>query len=150
MPLSQEATMKNRAFLRLRDRNQVTLPMDVVSRFGIQVGDWIELTFSDSNSVQLRPAQIVAAGTPEAERREKDAAENMRRKILPAYTPEEFDRHLDTIEKADLIETEMPDRPSTQEQAPAAAEVISVEELKQKVMSAIEAVLQNGPPTYSR
>ena len=45
----------NRALVRLRDRNQITLPAEVVSGLGIEAGEWLELTVSNSNCVQLRP-----------------------------------------------------------------------------------------------
>jgi bifunctional DNA-binding transcriptional regulator/antitoxin component of YhaV-PrlF toxin-antitoxin module len=135
----------NRALVRLRDRNQVTLPTEVISRLGIQAGDWLELTVSNMNCVQLRPAQIVTAGTPEAERLEQAAAENVRRKNHSTFrTVEEFDRHLDKIENADIIEL-----PTASQPLELVKEIFGAE-LKQKVMSAIEAVLRDEPASYTK
>jgi len=135
----------NRALVRLRNRNQITLPAEVVSGLGIEAGEWLELTVSNSNCVQLRPARIVTADTPEAEQLEQAAAENVRQKNYSTFrSPEEFDRHLDKIATADLIEL------PAASQTPEPVKMISGAELKQKVMSAIEAVLRDEPASYSK
>ncbi len=135
--------MKNRAFLRLRDRNQITLPADVVAQFGLEVGDLLELTLSGVKAVQLRPAHIVTAGTVEADLREKESAERMRRKENRAYaSPEEFHRHLDQIEKAEVIESAPEDKPT---ETPI---TFKPDEWKQRVLSAVEAALDNASANY--
>src|SRR5208282_607632 len=138
-------TVMNRALVRLRDRNQLTLPAEVISRLGLEAGDWLELTVSNLNCVQLRPARIVTADTPEAEELEQAAAENVRQKNYSTFrSPEEFDRHLDKIANADVIEL------PAASQTPEPVKMISGAELKQKVMSAIEAVLRDEPASYSK
>jgi bifunctional DNA-binding transcriptional regulator/antitoxin component of YhaV-PrlF toxin-antitoxin module len=133
----------NRALVRLRDRNQITLPAEVVSGLGIEVGDWLELTVSNSNCVQLRPARIVTADTPEARQLEHSAAENVRQKKYSTFrSSEEFDRHLDKIANADVIE--LPSENRTVEPV----KMVSSEEIKQRVMSAVEAALRDQPATY--
>jgi bifunctional DNA-binding transcriptional regulator/antitoxin component of YhaV-PrlF toxin-antitoxin module len=135
----------NRALVRLRNRNQITLPSEVLSGLGLEAGDWLELTVSNSNCVQLRPARIVTADTPEAEQLEHAAAENVRRKNYSTFrSSEEFDRHLDKIANADVIE--LPSESRTVEPV----KMISSEELKQRVMSAVEAALRDEPATYSK
>jgi len=135
----------NRALVRLRDRNQLTLPAEVISRLGLEAGDWLELTVSNLNCVQLRPARIVTADTPEAQELEQAAAENVRQKNYSTFrSPEEFDRHLDKLVNADVIEL------PAASQTPEPVKMISGAELKQKVMSAIEAVLRDEPASYSK
>jgi AbrB family looped-hinge helix DNA binding protein len=135
----------NRALVRLRDRNQITLPADVVSDLGIKAGEWLELTVSNSNCVQLRPAQILTADTPEARQLEHAAAENIRRKNYSTFgSSEEFDRHLDKIANADVIGL------PTVSRALEPGKMISGEELKQRVMSAVEAALRDEPATFSK
>jgi len=135
----------NRALVRLRNRNQITLPSAILSGLGLEAGDWLELTVSNSNCVQLRPARIVTADTPEAEQLEHAAAENVRRKNYSTFrSSEEFDRHLDKIANADVIE--LPSESRTVEPV----KMISSEELKQRVMSAVEAALRDEPATYSK
>jgi antitoxin component of MazEF toxin-antitoxin module len=135
----------NRALVRLRNRNQITLPSAILSGLGLEAGDWLELTVSNSNCVQLRPARIVTADTPEAEQLEHAAAENVRRKNYSTFrSSEEFDRHLDKIANADVIE--LPSESRTVEPV----KMISSEELKQRVMSAVEAALRDKPATYSK
>ena len=133
----------DRALVRLRDRNQITLPAEVVSRLGIETGEWLELTVSNSNCVQLRPARIVTADTPEAAQLEQAAAENVRRKNYSTFrSPEEFDRHLDKIANAEVIDLPAASR--------AEEPVKMISELKQKVMSAVEAALRDEPASYSK
>ena len=133
----------NRALVRLRNRNQITLPAEVVSGLGIEAGEWLELTVSNSNCVQLRPARIVTADTPEAEQLEQAAAENVRQKNYSTFrSPEEFDRHLDKIANADVIEL------PAASQTPEPVKMVS--ELKQKVMAAVEAALRDEPASYSK
>ena len=133
----------NRALVRLRNRNQITLPAEIVSRLGMGTGEWLELTVSNSNCVQLRPARIVTADTPEAEQLEQAAAENIRRRNYSTFgSAEEFDRHLDKIANADIIE--LPSESRTEEPV----KMISSEELKQRVMSAVEAALRDHPAAY--
>jgi len=133
----------NRALVRLRNRNQITLPAEVISSLGLEAGDWLKLTVSNSNCVQLRPARIVTADTPEAERLEHAAAENVRQKNYSTFrSPEEFDRHLDKIANADVIEL------PAASQTPEPVKMVS--ELKQKVMAAVEAALRDEPASYSK
>ncbi len=133
----------NRALVRLRDRNQITLPAEVVSGLGIEVGGWLELTVSNSNCVQLRPARIVTADTPQARQLEQAAAENVKRKNYSTFrSSEEFDRHLDKIANAEIIE--LPADSQTGEPV----KMVSSEEIKQRVMSAVEAALRDQPASY--
>jgi predicted PilT family ATPase len=135
----------NRALVRLRNRNQITLPAEVVSGLGIEVGEWLELTVSNSNCVQLRPARIVTADTPQAEQLEHAAAENVRRKNYSTFrSSEEFERHLDKIANADVIAL------PTESRTVEPVKMISSKELKQRVMSAVEAALRDDPATYSK
>ncbi len=132
-----------RALVRLRNRNQITLPAEIVSKLGMEAGEWLELTVANSNCVLLRPARIVTADTAEAAQLERAAAENVRRKNYSTFqSSEEFDRHLDKIANADVIE--LPTENPTVEPI----RMISSEELKQRVMSAVEAALRDQPATY--
>jgi len=138
----------SRALVRLRNRNQITLPAEVVSDLGVDVGDWLEITISNSNWVQMRPARIVTADTPEARQLEHAAAENVRRKNYSTFhSPEEFDRHLDKIANAEIIELPSESLPS-ERRTVEPVKMISSEELKQRVMLAVEAVLRDQSPIY--
>jgi bifunctional DNA-binding transcriptional regulator/antitoxin component of YhaV-PrlF toxin-antitoxin module len=55
-----------RGYARLRERNQLTLPSAVVEQIGLRNGDIIEFATSGEGFVEMRPARIVRAGTPEA------------------------------------------------------------------------------------
>ena len=64
--------------VRLRDRNQLTLPAVIAEKLGLKAGSLLELIVSDQGLVELRPARVVVAGTPDAEREEAQAEEDIR------------------------------------------------------------------------
>lgn len=62
-----------REYARLRERNQLTLPASVVEKMGLSLGDLVEFSPNGKGGVQLHPARIVKAGSPEARDEEQDA-----------------------------------------------------------------------------
>jgi bifunctional DNA-binding transcriptional regulator/antitoxin component of YhaV-PrlF toxin-antitoxin module len=56
-----------RKLIRVRDRNQITLPSEVLEHLGLGVGDFIQLDFTPAGTFELQPVQWVRMGTPEAE-----------------------------------------------------------------------------------
>jgi bifunctional DNA-binding transcriptional regulator/antitoxin component of YhaV-PrlF toxin-antitoxin module len=93
-----------RAAFRLRDRNQVTLPAEVVAQLQLQPGDWLELTVSDQGRATLRPARLVTAGTPEAAAIEQASLDSVRAKRYTEFqTLDDFEKHVDALEDGDAI-----------------------------------------------
>jgi AbrB family looped-hinge helix DNA binding protein len=66
-----------RELVRLRNRNQLTLPTEITRQLGLEPGSLLELIVSDAGHVELRHAHVVTAGTPEAQREEAMAEENI-------------------------------------------------------------------------
>ncbi len=65
--------------VRLRERNQITLPAEIVRRLAIEPGALLELELSpDGDHVELRHAEVVRAGTPRAERELEQARNDMK------------------------------------------------------------------------
>ena len=65
--------------VRLRERNQITLPAEIVRRLAIEPGALLELDLSsDGDHVELRHAKVVRAGTPRAERELEQARKDMK------------------------------------------------------------------------
>jgi bifunctional DNA-binding transcriptional regulator/antitoxin component of YhaV-PrlF toxin-antitoxin module len=58
--------------VRLRERNQITLPSEVVERFGMAEGGFLQLV-EDEQGFRLLPTQIVALNTPAAQAAEREA-----------------------------------------------------------------------------
>jgi AbrB family looped-hinge helix DNA binding protein len=54
--------------VRLRRRNQITLPAAIVDSLGLEEGDYLATVLAEEGVVRLRPAKLVTGGTPEAER----------------------------------------------------------------------------------
>jgi AbrB family looped-hinge helix DNA binding protein len=63
--------------VRLRGRNQLTLPAVIAEKLQLKPGSLLELIVSDQDTVELRHARVVVAGTPEAKREEGDAEEDI-------------------------------------------------------------------------
>jgi bifunctional DNA-binding transcriptional regulator/antitoxin component of YhaV-PrlF toxin-antitoxin module len=61
-----------RKLVRLRDRNQITLPDFVVENWELKAGDFLEFLVHGDH-VEVHPARIAKAGTPEAAEREAKA-----------------------------------------------------------------------------
>jgi AbrB family looped-hinge helix DNA binding protein len=54
------------SYIRVRQRNQLTLPKEISAALQVKEGDFLEVSTSE-NAVILRPARIVKFGTPEGE-----------------------------------------------------------------------------------
>jgi len=67
-----------RELVRLRNRNQLTLPSGISEKLGLKPGSLLELIVSDEGHVEIRHARVVTSGTPEAHREEARAEEDIR------------------------------------------------------------------------
>lgn len=86
-------------FVRVRERNQITVPPEVADRLAVFPGDILEFSFSPAGTVELRPAKIVTVGTPEALREEKAAKEDIRQGRYSVIT--NVDEYVDRVRKGD-------------------------------------------------
>jgi len=87
----------DRKFIRVREKNQITLPTDLVSALAIHVGDFLEAARMADGSIQLRPTRLVAVGTPAAEREESLAKQDIRSGRFGTY--ESADELVDGLKK---------------------------------------------------
>ena len=61
-----------RELIRLRDRNQITLPSEIAERLSVEPGALLELILEPEHDyLELRRAEVVRAGTSQAEREVK-------------------------------------------------------------------------------
>jgi AbrB family looped-hinge helix DNA binding protein len=65
-----------RKLVRVRERNQITLPNEVAEALHLQPGDYLEF-LPTSKGIEVRHARIATAGSPEAEEGEKRALEDV-------------------------------------------------------------------------
>lgn len=63
--------------VKLRERNQLTLPAEIAEKLGVKPGSLLELLVSEDGLVELRHARVVTAGTHEAEQEEARAARDI-------------------------------------------------------------------------
>lgn len=84
-----------RKYVRLRGRNQITLPGEVTGRLKLHEGDFLEVVLPDDGAIQMTPARLVKMGTPEAEAAEDRAEEDIQQGRTVSFgTAEEATRYL--------------------------------------------------------
>jgi AbrB family looped-hinge helix DNA binding protein len=115
-------------FVRVRERNQITVPPEVAERLAVRPGDIVEFSFSPAGTVELRPAKIVAVGTPEALQEEEAAKEDIRQGRYSVIT--NVDEFVDRVRKGDY---------------PSARQMVSPGLFHGKIVPPEELVLA-GPP----
>jgi ribosomal protein S12 len=62
-----------RKFVRVRDRNQITLPAGLP----VRSGDFVEIVLEEDGHISMTPAVLVAAGTREAAEQESTADQDI-------------------------------------------------------------------------
>ena len=84
--------------VRLRERNQLTLPSEIADRLGVEPGSLLELILDvddEGTQVELRHAEVVRAGTREARRSEQRARKDIREGRFTTYaSTEELAAHM--------------------------------------------------------
>ncbi|MGB2604683.1 MAG: AbrB/MazE/SpoVT family DNA-binding domain-containing protein [Candidatus Sulfotelmatobacter sp.] len=64
-------------FIRVRDRNQITLPSEVIAGLPIHAGDFLEISRTDDGVIYLKPTVLKTVDSPEAQREEALADEDI-------------------------------------------------------------------------
>ena len=91
-----------RGYARLRERNQLTLPPNVVEKMGLGAGDLVEFSVTPSGTIELRPAKIVTAGSEEALREEEAAKEEISQgRYSVIENAGDFRKHVERIRAGD-------------------------------------------------
>ena len=86
-----------RQFIRVRGRNQITLPHGVANHLNIASGGVLEYRVRQGR-IELYPAKIAAVGSAEAKLAEREAIREINEgEFTSIRSVEEFDRHLDSI-----------------------------------------------------
>jgi Tfp pilus assembly PilM family ATPase len=99
--------------VRLRSRNQITLPAVLMESLSLEEGDYLAAVVDDDGTVRLRPATMVTAGTPEAEkailRAEADLRAGRSEKFenVPAFVEEMASSHKEELAQLDEARTTM-------------------------------------------
>jgi bifunctional DNA-binding transcriptional regulator/antitoxin component of YhaV-PrlF toxin-antitoxin module len=125
----------NREFARLRERNQLTLPSDVVERLGLKLNDLVEFSITNQGQVELRAAKIVTAGTPEAFEELQAAKEDIAQgRYTVIENLEQLTKHVEKLRKGE--------RPSAEKSKPALTEA-QRKDVEAVVQTAIVKLLHN-------
>lgn len=56
-----------RDIIRLRGRNQITLPAEICEHLGLQEGGLLEVVLTDDRKIQMAPARLVSAFSAEGQ-----------------------------------------------------------------------------------
>jgi AbrB family looped-hinge helix DNA binding protein len=137
-----------REYARLRERNQLTLPAEVVARMGLVLGDIVEFGVSSDGKIELRPAKIVSVGSPEALRQERAAQEEIAQGRFTAIeSVDDFRQHMDRVRKNGAPEESQPEKEVIHLTADQRAEV---ETVVQKVIKRILSSLPDSKPVAAK
>src|ERR1700760_1553775 len=60
--------VRNINLIRLRSRNQITLPAELVNSLAVEEGSFLAAVTDSDGTIRLRPATVAMAGTPQAEK----------------------------------------------------------------------------------
>ncbi|MCL2788168.1 MAG: AbrB/MazE/SpoVT family DNA-binding domain-containing protein [Micrococcales bacterium] len=89
----------------LRDRNQITLPLDVRRALHVEIGDRLDFQVASDGTVSVRGLKSIPADqawfwTPEWQAKEREADEALTSgRTITFHSVEEMDAYLDTVAK---------------------------------------------------
>lgn len=66
-----------RKLIHIRPRNQITLPQELITRWGVEPGDYLRVQISDEGNVSLAPARLAVEGSPEAAEQNRQAEQDI-------------------------------------------------------------------------
>jgi len=86
MPVTKQEFLY-RKFVRVRERNQITLPNEILSAMNISSGDFVEVLRAADGSIQIRPTRIISSlNSPEARHQESLAEKEIQDKNFGQLT----------------------------------------------------------------
>ena len=89
------------SYIRIRQRNQVTLPKEISAALQVKEGDFLEVSTS-KNAVILRPTRMVKFGTPEGEAAARRGEQSIREGRYKTFEDlESFAQYLGVSTQAD-------------------------------------------------
>ena len=74
-----------RKFIRVRERNQITLPSEVISGLPIHPGDFLEISQTAAGLILLKPTALVTVGSSEAIHQESLANDDISKHRYGAF-----------------------------------------------------------------
>ncbi|HLH06928.1 MAG TPA: hypothetical protein VKW78_06810 [Terriglobales bacterium] len=89
-----------RKYVRLRERNQITLPAELLEGLAVEIGGFLEISRGADNSIQLRPTALVVMNAEHLNEQEKAALEPAAMEQAKSITtPEQFIKRVQDSEK---------------------------------------------------
>jgi bifunctional DNA-binding transcriptional regulator/antitoxin component of YhaV-PrlF toxin-antitoxin module len=128
-----------REYARLRERNQLTLPPSVVEQMGLTLGDIVEFSPNGEGGVQLHPARIVKASSPEARHEEQDAKNDIQAgRYTVIRSLGDFRKHVEKLRNGETPTVEEPQTEHLTESQRHDVEAVVKTELLKFLSSVVE------------
>ena len=123
-----------RKLVRIRAKNQITLPADVVSYLNVREDDYVQVEVTPQGVAQIAPARLAVLGTPEAAEANRRAEEDFKAgRVLRFENADAFSKFL----LGDAAEQNHEDPPPSPASAPTFAELQKqYEEVERRIIEA--------------
>ena len=93
-----------RKYVRLRERNQITLPAEILEGLPVKVGDFLEISRTEDNKIGVRPTELVIMNTKMEEQEAKLALEpEAMAKAGEITSVEQLQAHLDAVKEKEML-----------------------------------------------
>ena len=80
------AEVLTRRFIRVRERNQITIPNEIISSTPIAVGDFLEIVLTQDGSIHMMPTKLITSiNSPEARQQEALADKDIANKDYDTF-----------------------------------------------------------------
>jgi len=86
-----------RKLIRIRSRNQITLPQELTFLWKVGAGDYLRAQISDDGKVSLAPARLAVEGSPEAIEQNRQAEEDIKARRYRTF--EDVDSFVRSLEE---------------------------------------------------
>ena len=71
--------------VRIRERNQVTLPPEILEAISLRAGDFLEISVTSEGNLKLAPKRLVTSNTPEAFEADQEAERDIAEKRYATF-----------------------------------------------------------------
>jgi len=72
--------------VRIRERNQITLPPEILEAVSLRTGDFLEISVTSEGMLTIAPKRLVTWNTPEAEEADREAELDIAQKRFRTFT----------------------------------------------------------------
>jgi bifunctional DNA-binding transcriptional regulator/antitoxin component of YhaV-PrlF toxin-antitoxin module len=103
-----------RKYVRVRERNQITLPNEIISGTPIEIGDFLEVALTENGVIMMAPTRLITSINSADARQQEALADN-----------DIKDKNYDTFNNSDDLIKEIEKRPGKRKVAARAAVAVA-------------------------